>query len=186
MNVSGGPRRRALLLDRDGVINVDHGYVCQQEQVQFIDGIFDLVRVASERCYAIIVITNQAGIGRGLYTEEEFHSLTAWMSGVFREHGTSIDRVYWCADHPEHGVGAHRADSRRRKPAPGMILDAARDFALDLSASVLVGDKESDILAGVAAGVGINLLFAPTLPHTPTAATATIATLRAAAQHLRR
>jgi D-glycero-D-manno-heptose 1,7-bisphosphate phosphatase len=150
---------RALFLDRDGVINVDHGYVSRPVDFQFIEGVFDLGRQAKSLDYRIFVITNQAGIGRGYYSEADFHALTGWMCGVFKAEGAEIDKVYFCPSHPEHGIGEYKIDSEFRKPNPGMILQAAREFDLDLTGSLLIGDKESDIQAGVAAGVGCNLLY---------------------------
>jgi D-glycero-D-manno-heptose 1,7-bisphosphate phosphatase len=153
--------RRALFLDRDGVINVDHGYVSRTVNFEFIDGIFELCRRAKTLEYLILVVTNQAGIGRGHYSERDFLELTRWMCGVFRDRGASIDKVYFCPYHPEHGIGNYRIDSPLRKPAPGMILQAANEFDIDLNQSVLVGDNDSDIQAGIAAGVGRNLLYRP-------------------------
>lgn len=153
--------KRALFLDRDGVINVDYGYVGRQEDFHFVDGIFDLCRAAKLHGYRLFVITNQAGIGRGYYSEQDFQRLTSWMCDVFRAEGTEIDKVYFCPDHPEHGIGEYRKESGFRKPNPGMILQAAREFELDLPGSILLGDKESDIAAGRAAGVGVNLLYCP-------------------------
>lgn len=153
--------RPALFLDRDGVINVDHGYVCKREEFEFIGGIFDLCRTAKRLGYAVFVVTNQAGIGRGYYTERDFLELTDWMCGVFREEGVGIDKVYFCPFHPVHGVGPYKVESSDRKPGPGMILQAAGEFGVNLTRSVLVGDKETDIQAGIAAGVGCNLLYCP-------------------------
>jgi D-glycero-D-manno-heptose 1,7-bisphosphate phosphatase len=151
----------ALFLDRDGVVNVDHGYVCRPEDFQFIDGIFDLCRAAQRQGYLIVVITNQAGIGRGYYSEADFAALTAWMVERFREEGVAIAGVYFCPFHPEHGIGPYKADAPCRKPNPGMILQAAEEHGIDLARSVLVGDKPSDIAAGVAAGVGRRYLYRP-------------------------
>lgn len=153
--------RPALFLDRDGVINIDHAYVHRREDFDFVDGIFDLVRTARERGYLVFVITNQAGIGRGKYTEADFHTLTEWMSDQFAARGAAIDKVYFCPYHAEHGVGIYKQESPFRKPNPGMILQAAQEFDVNLAASVLLGDMETDIQAGVAAGVGRNLLFCP-------------------------
>lgn len=154
-------RRRALFLDRDGVINVDHRYVYKREDFVFIDGIFDLCRSAKNLGYLIIIVTNQAGIGRGYYTEQNFINLTEWMREVFRTHAIVIDEVYFCPYHPVFGTGQYKVESACRKPAPGMILQAALEFDIDLERSVLVGDKESDVKAGVAAGVGCNILYLP-------------------------
>lgn len=146
--------RKALFLDRDGVINVEKNYVWRTEDFEFIPGIFELCALARNLCFKLIVITNQAGIARGYYTEADFQHLTDWMLAAFRERGIDIDRVYHCPYHPTAGSGEYRRESFDRKPNPGMILKARADFALDLSRSVLIGDKDSDIEAGRAAGVG--------------------------------
>jgi D-glycero-D-manno-heptose 1,7-bisphosphate phosphatase len=158
---------RALFLDRDGVINVDHAYVHRREDFEFIDGVFDLVRRARTASHRVFVVTNQAGIARGYYTEEDFHRLTAWMQSVFAAQGAPIDKVYYCPYHAEHGIGRYKLDSPLRKPQPGMILQAADEFGIDLSRSLLVGDMITDIEAGQAAGVGRNLLFRPGEPPGP-------------------
>ncbi len=150
--------QRALFLDRDGIVNHDDGYTHRIEQFRFRDGIFELVRGARRLGYAVVIVTNQAGIGRGYYGEEDFQRLTAWMLGQFRARDADIDRVYHCPDHPEHGIGVYRRDSPWRKPAPGMLLQAASDLALDLAASVLVGDSETDIEAGRRAGLRCTIL----------------------------
>lgn len=152
-------KRAALFLDRDGVINVDHGYVHAAEAFEFIPGIFDLVRTANELAYCVVVVTNQAGIGRGYYTEEQFGALTGWMTGEFARRGARIDAVYFCPFHPEHGVGEYRRESEFRKPGPGMLLQAMRELDLDPAGSLMVGDKASDIQAARAAGVPAAFLF---------------------------
>lgn len=149
--------KRALFLDRDGVINVDFGYVYKQEDVKFIDGIFELVAIAKTLDYFVLVVTNQAGIGRGYYKEEDFHILMNWMKSKFVEHNGQIDAVYFCPYHPEHGIGMYRRKSSFRKPAPGMLIQAQHDFDLDMRDSIFVGDKISDMEAGRAAGVGTLL-----------------------------
>jgi D-glycero-D-manno-heptose 1,7-bisphosphate phosphatase len=150
----------AVFLDRDGVINCDKGYVHKRQDFEFIDGIFDLVRHAYEQKYKIIVITNQAGIARGYYTEDDFHQLTKWMCQQFSSAGAPIDRVYFSPFHPTAGIGQYLKDDDSRKPHPGMILQAREDLAIELSSSLLIGDKLSDIQAGVSAGIGTNLLLA--------------------------
>lgn len=152
-------KRRALILDRDGVINIDHGYICKPEQCQFVDGIFDMVRAFAERDYLIVIATNQAGIGRGYYTEEDFQAFMTWMREQFRAQGIEIAAVYHCPDHPTAGIGAYRRDNPWRKPGPGMILQAAKDLDLDLAESWLVGDKLSDMEAAISAGVGVRVLY---------------------------
>lgn len=155
-------QKRALFLDRDGVINVNHGYVHRPENFEFIDGIFDLVRVAHAQKYKVIVVTNQAGIARGFYSEQQFHELTDWMCARFYEEGAPIARVYFSPYHPTEGQGAYKRDDASRKPRPGMILQARQEFNLDLESCALIGDKPSDIQAGIAAGVGCNILFGQT------------------------
>jgi D-glycero-D-manno-heptose 1,7-bisphosphate phosphatase len=153
-----GPRR-ALFLDRDGVINHDGGYTHRWEDFVFVDGIFELCREAHRRGYLLFVVTNQAGIGRGYYTEADFHALTERMCARFAEEGAPIARVYFDPTHPTHGIGDYRRESPMRKPNPGMLLLAAEEFGISLADSVLVGDKGSDIRAGMAAGIGMTLWF---------------------------
>lgn len=150
---------RALFLDRDGVINVDCGYLYRPDQVVFVEGIFDLCRHAHGLGYQIVVVTNQSGIGRGYFSEADFQTLTNWMEGVFAEQGCPITRVYFCPYHPTAGLGPYRRDSSWRKPAPGMVLAAAQELNLDLMNSVLVGDRPRDIAAAHTAGVGCTLLY---------------------------
>ena len=151
--------RPALFLDRDGVINIDQAYVYRPDDFHFIDGIFELVAAANRLGYLVVVVTNQAGIGRGYYTEADFHALTDWMLGQFEQRGAKIDAVYFCPDHPEHGVGKYRRDSPFRKPAPGMLLQAAEDLIIDLAQSIIVGDKDTDMQSGMPASVGCMLRF---------------------------
>jgi len=151
--------KKALFLDRDGVINVDHNYVHKIEDCQFIDGIFQLAKDAVEKNYDIFIITNQAGIGRGLYSEADFETFTGWMEKQFERNEAPVRKTYYCPYHPEHGVGKYKKDSFDRKPNPGMILKIAEVYGIDVKNSVLVGDKESDIEAGSRAGIGKLILF---------------------------
>ncbi len=146
--------RPALFLDRDGVINEDLSYVYRPEDFHFVDGIFELVAAANQIGCLVIVVTNQAGIGRGYYSEADFHALTAWMRHIFVQRGANVDAVYYCPFHPEHGVGKYKKESECRKPNPGMLLRAAKEHHIDLKRSIMVGDKISDIQAGQRAGVG--------------------------------
>jgi len=153
VTVSGS---RALFLDRDGVINHDSGYTSRAENFQFIDGIFDLCRAARRSGYLLIVVTNQAGIGRGYYSEQDFSTLTEWMRERFEAEGVPITDVFHCPYHPEHGIGRYKKDSFDRKPNPGMLLRAAEKHGLDLKRSVMIGDKDSDMQAASKAGVGVR------------------------------
>ncbi|MFM1990460.1 MAG: hypothetical protein RJA99_3417 [Pseudomonadota bacterium] len=151
--------RRALFLDRDGVVNVDTGYVHRIEDFVFVDGILELARDGVARGWALVVVTNQAGIGRGYYDEAAFGTLTAWMRGRFEAAGAPIDAVYHCPYHPEHGLGAYRLDSFDRKPNPGMLLRARDELGLDLGRSAMVGDTASDMLAARRAGLPTRVLL---------------------------
>ena len=138
---------RALFLDRDGVVNVDSAYLHRAEACVFVEGVFDLVRAFAARGFRPVIVTNQSGIGRGYYGEAEFERLMRWMRGRFAAEGAEIAAVYHCPSLPDAG-------DPRRKPAPGMLLEAAADLGLDLGRSWCVGDRESDVAAGRAAGVG--------------------------------
>ena len=145
---------KAAFLDRDGVINRDKEYVYKVEDFEFLDGVFEACRRLNSLGYKIVVVTNQSGIGRGYFTEADFNRLNEWMVRRFLEEGVTITGVYFCPDHPVHGVGAYKRESAYRKPGPQMLLEAANDHGLDLQASFIAGDKISDIQAGRAAGVG--------------------------------
>ena len=153
-----------MFLDRDGVINVDHGYVHDPENFEFLDGIFEVACAAHASGYKLIVITNQSGIGRGYYSEQQFHQLTAWMCNEFLNAGAPIEKVYFSPFHPTAGLGAYKKDDVSRKPRPGMIHQAQREINVNLGSSILIGDKVSDIQAGIAAGVGLNILLGQKSP----------------------
>lgn len=168
-------RQPALFLDRDGVINHDGaGYTHRIEDFAFRDGIFDLCGTAQARGMALVVVTNQAGIGRGYYTEADFQALTEWMLARFAERGIRFQGVEYCPDHPEHGTGPYRRESPRRKPGPGMILDACAAHRLDPARSVMVGDRASDMQAARAAGVATRILLAATQAEAEAAPPGTI------------
>jgi D-glycero-D-manno-heptose 1,7-bisphosphate phosphatase len=151
-----------LFLDRDGIINEEIGYLIESEETRFVTGIFDLCRSAQQAGYRLVVVTNQSGIARGRYTEEAFLNLMDWMRGEFEGQGITLDAIYYCPFHPEHGVGKYRRDSDDRKPKPGMLLRAAQELNLDLSRSVFVGDRCTDVGAGNAAGIGKMFLLSGT------------------------
>jgi rfaE bifunctional protein nucleotidyltransferase chain/domain len=146
--------KRALFLDRDGVLNVDHGYVHRIEDFEPVAGVFDALTRAVARGWAPVVVTNQSGIGRGYYSADEYLALETHMRRVFAERGIAFLDIYHCPHLPNAGCAC-------RKPAPGMILQAARDHDLDLSASAMIGDRASDAAAARAAGVGRVDLVGP-------------------------
>ena len=144
---------KALFLDRDGVINKEKNYLYKIEDFEFIDGVFETCKYFQEKGYLIIIITNQAGIARGKYTEDDYQILTDWMIKEFEKKDIKISKVYHCPHHPDFS-----GECECRKPNPGMILQAKKDFNIDLSQSILVGDKNSDIEAGINAGIKMNYL----------------------------
>ena len=146
-------RPPALFLDRDGVINEEVGYLFRTEDVRWVDGIFDLVRTARRCGYRVVVVTNQSGIARELYTTEQFLELMDWMRAAFERQGGVLDAVYYCPFHPAHGVGEWKREHPDRKPGPGMLLRAERELGVDLSRSILIGDRCSDLQAAEAAGL---------------------------------
>jgi D-glycero-D-manno-heptose 1,7-bisphosphate phosphatase len=139
---------KALFIDRDGVINVDKSHVYLSKDFEFSEGIFHLCRKYLNKGYIILVITNQAGIAKGIYTEEDYKRLTAWMLEQFKNNDIMISKVYHCPHHPDI-----TGPCSCRKPNPGMILQAIEEFDLDISDCVLIGDKESDLEAGRRAGI---------------------------------
>jgi D-glycero-D-manno-heptose 1,7-bisphosphate phosphatase len=144
---------RALFLDRDGVVNEEVGYLHRADEVRFVDGIFSLCRTAVGLGYRLIVVTNQAGIARGYYSEADFEVLMEFMRGKLRAEGVELDAVYYCPFHPEHGVGRYKQEHEDRKPGTGMLRRGAKEFGIELSESVLVGDRCSDVGAANAAGL---------------------------------
>lgn len=150
--------RKAAFIDRDGVINVERGYVHRIEDFELIDGVVEALRILHEHGYILIVVTNQAGIAKGYYTEESFHKLTLHMRALLQAQGVEVADVYHCPHHPDGVVQPYAKSCDCRKPQPGLLYQAAIDLGVNLSASVLVGDKVSDVEAGRAAGVGRRML----------------------------
>lgn len=151
--------KKALFLDRDGVINEDTGHPWRNTDITFIDGIFELVRTANILNYLVLVVTNQAGIAKGKYTVSDFHRLSSWMGDEFLQHGSRIDKFYFCPFHPDATVKAYQQDSFHRKPSPGMLLEAQAAFDLDLKQSIMIGDRMTDLMAAEAAGLGSFFAF---------------------------
>ena len=149
--------QKAAFLDRDGVINADHGSVRRPENFEWLPGVFEACRELGRLVYVLVVVTNQSGIARGYYGEDDFLRLTAWMNERFADEGVSIAGVYYCPHHPEKGIGAYKHACDCRKPEPGMLLRAARELSLDLSQSVMFGDKPGDMTAARRAGVPVRI-----------------------------
>jgi len=147
------PSRPAAFLDRDGVLNVNHGYVHTPDRFEWTPGAKEAVRLLNHAGYLVIVVTNQSGIGRGYYGEADFHALCAWIDEELAKAGARIDATYFCPNHPEHGEGDYKKACDDRKPAPGMLQRAAAEWGVDKSASFLIGDKPSDMQAAAAFGI---------------------------------
>jgi D-glycero-D-manno-heptose 1,7-bisphosphate phosphatase len=157
--------QRGLILDRDGVVNEDSGYLHRIEECRFVEGIFELTAAFAQRRFTIVIASNQSGIGRGYFTQTDFERLMDWIKAEFSRRGVTIAGVYYCPDHPTEGVGRYRRANPWRKPAPGMLLQAAQDLDLDLARSWTVGDRMTDIEAGRAAGVGTLVRYDPLAPE---------------------
>lgn len=135
---------KAIFLDRDGIINEDEGYLYEIEKCRFVPGIFELVAAAEAKGYLPIVVTNQSGIARGYYTEDDMHILHAHMKEEFQKRGCHIAAFYHSPFHPEAVIPHLRKASHCRKPKPGMFLQAIHDHGIDPNTSIMVGDKPSD------------------------------------------
>lgn len=148
----------AIFLDRDGTLNVDHGYVHEIDNFQFIDGVIDAMRELKAMGFALVLVTNQSGIARGMFSEDQFMQLTEWMDWSLADRDVDLDGIYYCPHHPQGSVAEYRQQCDCRKPQPGMLLSAQQQLHIDMTASYMVGDKLEDMQAGAAAGVGKKVL----------------------------
>ena len=144
---------KAFFLDRDGVINADHGYVSKPEDFEFLPDVFNACRQIQAAGYLIVIVTNQAGIARGFYSEQDFQALTHWMLDRFAKENIRITDVEYCPHHPTEGIGEYNQACSCRKPEPGMIIRACKKHNIAPEKSVMVGDKPSDIEAARRAGI---------------------------------
>lgn len=142
--------RPAVFLDRDGTLNVESGYVHRWEDWEWIHGAIDAITRLNRMGLLVVVVSNQAGVARGYYDEAAIQRLHDAANRDLAHYGARIDAYYYCPHHPEHG---EIRDCACRKPAPGLLIQAAHDLDIDLARSWLVGDKATDIEAGIAAGV---------------------------------
>lgn len=145
---------KALFLDRDGIINKDVGYASKPQQIEFVAGIFSLCRYFQQKGYLIIVVTNQSGIARGYYSEEDFKHLTKFLHNEFSKRFISITRTYHCPHHP-----SITGRCQCRKPEPGMLYSAIKRYKIDPQSSIMIGDKQSDMQAAKTAGIGRRIFL---------------------------
>ena len=151
--VPSGARRPAAFLDRDGVLNVDHGYVHRPEQLEWVAGAPESVRLLNEAGYYVLVITNQSGVARGFFDEAAVKAFHAHMQNALAEKGAYIDAYYDCPHHPEVTVKAFAMACTCRKPRTGMLERAAREWPIDINRSFFIGDKDHDMAAAAAFNV---------------------------------
>lgn len=150
-------RRPAVFFDRDGVLNHDSGYTFETHRLEWIEGAREAVKAVNDAGYFAFVITNQSGVARGYYEEHHVLTLHRWMADQMAPIGAHIDAFEYCPDHPDGTVARYCHMSDRRKPAPGMITDLAKRFPIDMTRSMVIGDKQSDLEAARAAGVAGHL-----------------------------
>jgi D-glycero-D-manno-heptose 1,7-bisphosphate phosphatase len=143
----------AAFLDRDGVLNVDHGYVHRPERLEWIADAPEVVRMLNEAGSAVIVITNQSGVARGYFGESDVKRFHAHMQEELKARGAHVDAFYYCPHHPQGSVAPYAIACNCRKPKPGLLEQAARDFVIDRKRSFLIGDKDDDVAAAQAFGV---------------------------------
>lgn len=148
----------AIFLDRDGTINIDYGYVHDVCHFHFLNGVIDACRELIEMGFALVLVTNQSGIGYGKFSEKQFMHLTKWMCRFLADSFVNFDRVYFCPHHPEASIEKYRQECHCRKPHPGMLLQALHEMNIDMGASYMVGDKVEDMQAAMMAGVGTKVL----------------------------
>jgi D-glycero-D-manno-heptose 1,7-bisphosphate phosphatase len=159
MAVSTISPRPAAFLDRDGVVNHDDGYIGSKDRLRWMPNAAKAIRRLNDAGYFVFLFTNQSGVARGYYTEEELNALHDWMRGELLAQGAVVDDVRYCPHHPEGTVAGYLEDHHWRKPAPGMILDLMQHWPVQRDGSFVIGDRSSDIEAGKAAGLP-GFLFA--------------------------
>ena len=150
--------RSAAFLDRDGVINIDHGYVFEPARLEFTPTAIEGIRLLNEASYPVLVVTNQSGVARGMYGVAEVEAFHAHLNAALMQAGARVDAFYYCPYHPEGTVAEFAIEHEDRKPGPGMIRRAMREWDVGAEGTFLIGDKESDLAAAAAAGIAGYLI----------------------------
>lgn len=148
---------KAIFLDRDGTLNIDYGYVHEIDQFHFIEGSIEALQQLKQMGYLLVLVTNQSGIARGYFSEQQFLQLTEWMDWSLADRGVDLDGVYYCPHHPD-GIGEFKQDCDCRKPKAGMLNQAIKELKIDPARSIMIGDKMEDMIAGKSAGIKTNIL----------------------------
>ncbi|STO32193.1 D,D-heptose 1,7-bisphosphate phosphatase [Fusobacterium necrogenes] len=149
---------KAIILDRDGTINIEKDYLHKIEDFEFEEGVVEGLKILADLGYIFVVVTNQSGIARGYYTEEDLEILNNYIGEILEKEGIKIKKFYFCPHHPEKGVGKYKVECNCRKPNPGMLEEAIKEFDIDREKSFMIGDNISDIEAGINANVTPILL----------------------------
>ncbi|ABR73412.1 D-glycero-beta-D-manno-heptose 1,7-bisphosphate 7-phosphatase [Actinobacillus succinogenes] len=158
--------KKAIFLDRDGTLNIDHGYVHQIDDFHFIDGSIEALQKLKSMGYLLVLVTNQSGIARGYFSEAQFLRLTEWMDWSLADRGVDLDGIYYCPHHPQ-GKGEYKRICDCRKPKSGMLNQAIKELNIDPAQSFMVGDKIEDLLAAQGAKVRSKILVKTGKPITP-------------------
>ena len=145
--------RPAAFLDRDGVLNIDHGYVHRIDELDIVPGAGEAVRLLNDAGYLVFVVTNQSGVARGLYGEDDVRRFNDELAARLAAQGARIDAFYYCPHRPEALVARYRVACDCRKPKPGLLAQAARDFDIDRGKSFLIGDRDGDSEAAASFGI---------------------------------
>ncbi|KEY91712.1 D,D-heptose 1,7-bisphosphate phosphatase [Candidatus Photodesmus blepharus] len=148
----------AIFLDRDGVINIDYGYVHNKRNFDFIENVFEATQNLKKMGYMLVLVTNQSGIAQGIFTKESFLSLTCWMNRCFSNNNVNFDAIYYCPHHAERGIGKYKKNCYCRKPNPGMLIAACKSLQIDMKNSAMIGDKIEDMMAAKSAGINTRIL----------------------------
>jgi D-glycero-D-manno-heptose 1,7-bisphosphate phosphatase len=158
--------KRALFVDRDGTLIVEKHYLSDPDQVELEAGVVEGLVLAMSHGYEVVIVTNQAGIGRGFYSVGAYQAVADRVVKLLADAGVSVLATYYCPHHPTDGIGSFLCECECRKPNPGMLIRASQDWGLSLADSVMIGDKESDIVAGKRAGVRQTVLVRSGYGHT--------------------